>query len=430
MIDSKKNNLEAVDLLETLSNIKIDKDHFLWSNMTLARDRFLEYGVPMVREEYWKFTEPSLFKKVNLLSKSPKQSCMVQGFESENDIKIVFLNGRFSQELSDKFDEPAIEIFSLKRLATENIEWVKELYGKIEGISQKQVVRGFAALNTAVASEGICIRIKETINKKIVLTYLREDNHSDAIIHNLIKLDPGSSVTVIEKGIAGTLVNQVLEADIGANARLNHVRLQGRHDDSRILTHNFVQQQKNSSFKSFTMTLNGVLTRNECFVAMNGADASMSISGAFIGNNSEHHDDTVFIKHNAEGCESRQVFKKVLKNRSVGVFQGKILVESEAQKTDGYQISKGLLLDKESNFLAKPELEIYADDVICSHGSTCGSLDEDSLFYLTSRGVSKQIATDMLISAFVDEAIQEIENNELADQAREILAKDLESKVE
>ena len=128
-----------------------------------------------------------------------------------------------------------------------------------------------------------------------------------------------------------------------------------------------------------------------------------------------HHDDTVFITHDAVGCESRQVFKKVLRNGATGVFQGKILVKNGAQKTDGYQISQSLLLDGDSQFLAKPELEIYADDVACSHGSTSGAIDEDALFYLRSRGVPKADATDLLTLAFLAEAVDEIENKDLAE---------------
>jgi Fe-S cluster assembly protein SufD len=129
-------------------------------------------------------------------------------------------------------------------------------------------------------------------------------------------------------------------------------------------------------------------------------------------------------------CESRQVFKKVLRENATGIFQGKIFVSSEAQKTDGYQISKGLLIGDKSKFLTKPELEIYADDVICSHGSTCGAIDDESLFYLTSRGVSKKEAVGMLILAFLDEAVQEIEDKEMADEIREILRLDLEGGLE
>jgi len=130
----------------------------------------------------------------------------------------------------------------------------------------------------------------------------------------------------------------------------------------------------------------------------------------------------VFITHDAERCESRQVFKKVLSNGAVGVFQGKILVKAGAQKTDGYQISQSMLLDGDSEFLVKPELEIYADDVACSHGSTSGAIDEDALYYLRARGLPKDIATDLLTLAFVAEAVEEIEDDALREEINGQLA--------
>ena len=153
--------------------------------------------------------------------------------------------------------------------------------------------------------------------------------------------------------------------------------------------------------------------RNEYVVNINGENAKAHVGGAIVGDIGFSHDDTVFITHSSPNCESRQVFKKVLRNGAKGVFQGKILVKEGAQKTDGYQISQGLMLDNDSNFLAKPELEIYADDVICSHGSTCGEIDPTALFYLTSRGIPKSEAQDMLVLAFLNEAIYEITSKEI-----------------
>jgi Fe-S cluster assembly protein SufD len=171
------------------------------------------------------------------------------------------------------------------------------------------------------------------------------------------------------------------------------------------------------------MTVNGILTRNDAVLEFNGDNAKATVAGATAGDGeSFHHDDTVFITHDAVNCESRQVFKKVLRNGATGVFQGKILVKADAQKTDGYQISQGLLLDDNSNFLAKPELEIYADDVACSHGSTVGAIDEDAIFYLISRGVPRKQAQDMLVLAFLAEAIDEIDSTDLADDINSRLA--------
>jgi Fe-S cluster assembly protein SufD len=198
----------------------------------------------------------------------------------------------------------------------------------------------------------------------------------------------------------------------------HHIRTQGRDPERRAATHIFARLAAKSRFKSFTVTANGRLTRNEAVIELVGDDAAAHIAGASMGDGDFHHDDTIFITHEGQRCESRQVFKKVLKNGAVGVFQGKILVKPGAQKTDGYQISQSLLLDEDSQFLAKPELEIYADDVVCSHGSTSGAIDETAIFYLRSRGVPLKEAQSLMVLAFLAEAIDEIEDGDIADDIR------------
>ena len=238
----------------------------------------------------------------------------------------------------------------------------------------------------------------------------------------MIKVDADAEVTVLENGPAAARFNECMEVDIADGAKFHHVRAQGRDHERRAATHIFARLGTESTFKSFTLTANGVMTRNECVIELTGDDAHATIAGASLGDGDFHHDDTVFITHDAVNCESRQVFKKVLRNGATGVFQGKILVKAGAQKTDGYQISQSLLLDEDSQFLAKPELEIYADDVACSHGSTSGAIDEDALFYLRSRGVPHGEATDMLTLSFLAEAVEEIENEALAEEINERLA--------
>ncbi|MGL4319466.1 MAG: SufD family Fe-S cluster assembly protein, partial [Paracoccaceae bacterium] len=186
----------------------------------------------------------------------------------------------------------------------------------------------------------------------------------------------------------------------------------------RAATHIFARLGANALLKSFTLTANGVLTRNEAVIELAGNDSRAHIAGAAVGDGAFHHDDTVFVTHAGLRCESRQVFKKVLKNGAIGVFQGKILVMPGAQKTDGYQISQSLLLDENSQFLAKPELEIYADDVKCSHGSTSGAIDETALFYLRSRGVPVAAAQALLVLAFLAEALDEIDDVSIAEDMR------------
>ncbi|HIP22507.1 MAG TPA: SufD family Fe-S cluster assembly protein, partial [Rhodobacteraceae bacterium] len=223
---------------------------------------------------------------------------------------------------------------------------------------------------------------------------------------------------ILENGAGASRLNTVMEVDVAEGGSFHHLRAQGRDHERLAITHIFARLGAESHFKSFTLTVNGRLTRNDVILDIIGDNTKASVAGACLGDGDFLHDDTIFITHDAVNCESRQVFKKVLKNGATGVFQGKILVKPDAQKTDGYQISQGLLLDDNSNFLAKPELEIYADDVACSHGSTCGAVDENSLFYLMSRGVPRAEAQNMMIIAFLDEAIQEIEDEALADDIR------------
>ena len=241
---------------------------------------------------------------------------------------------------------------------------------------------------------------------------------SDAILHHCVKLEPGAELTLLENGPAAARFTKVLEVEVAEGARFHHIRAQGRDHARRAATHIFARIGAGALFKSFTLTANGKLTRNDAVLELVGDDAVAHVAGASMGDGDFHHDDTVFITHEGERCESRQVFKKVLKNGAVGVFQGKILVKPGAQKTDGYQISQSLLLDGDSQFLAKPELEIYADDVKCSHGSTSGAIDDTALYYLRSRGVPLRQAQSLLVLAFLAEAIGEIEDEAIAEDIR------------
>jgi Fe-S cluster assembly protein SufD len=241
---------------------------------------------------------------------------------------------------------------------------------------------------------------------------------SDATLHHVVRVEPGAELTVLESGPAAARFNKCLEVEVADGGAFHLIRSQGRDHERRAVTHIFARLGEESVFKAFTLTANGVLTRNEVVVELTGDGGVAHVAGAALGDGDFHHDDTVFVTHDAVGCESRQVFKKVLRRGAVGVFQGKILVKPGAQQTDGYQISQSLLLDEDSQFLAKPELEIYADDVKCSHGSTSGAIDETALFYLRSRGMPREAAQDLLVLAFVAEALAEIEREDIAEDIR------------
>ena len=379
-----------------------------------------ENGAPTRRDEYWKFTNPStLIGTVSSAAIMHAEEKPV--FDDIDKLLVVFVDGVYRADLSDDLNIEGAAIETLQDAMAKDIHWVKDIYGVLEANGQSPVSRPLAALNTATATEGLVIHVTGKVSKPVAIRYVRQNTDTDVMVHHVVKLEEGADITVLENGPAAARFNSCLEVDVADTASFHHARAQGRDHERRAATHMFARLGKESSFKSFTLTVNGALTRNEAVIEFTGDDAMASVSGACAGDGAFHHDDTVFVTHDAVNCESRQVFKKVLRNGATGVFQGKILVQQIAQKTDGYQIAQGLLLDDDSNFLAKPELEIYADDVICSHGSTVGAVDETALFYLTSRGVPKAEAQDMLVLAFMDEGIQEIEDEAIADDIRERL---------
>jgi Fe-S cluster assembly protein SufD len=381
-----------------------------------ALKRLRTMGLPDRRDEYWKYTRPDTLTQAD----APEASVLDTGeaplFDGFDRLKVVFVDGVFDAGQSDDLSGEGLSIERLADVAAKDIHWARDVYGVLENNGQSPVERPLAALNSAFATDGVVIHVTGKVSRPVNLIYRHKSDSSDAILHHVIKLDAGAKLTILENGPAAARFNKSMEVDVADGAAFHHVRAQGRDHERRAITHIFARLGTESVFKSFTLTVNGRLTRNEAVLELTGDDAVATVAGACLGDGDFHHDDTVFVTHDAVNCESRQVFKKVLRNGATGVFQGKILVQPGAQKTDGYQISQSLLLDEDSQFLAKPELEIYADDVACSHGSTSGAIDEDALFYLRARGVPKDIATDLMVLSFVAEAVEEIEDEALRDE--------------
>lgn len=396
-----------------------------WANDTRANalSVFNAQGAPHKRDEYWRYTDPSALTAVPTAPAALFSNDEAPMFDQIDRVRVVFVDGVFDADQSDDLALNGASIETLADATSTDIHWAKDLYGQLESNGQNPVQRPLAALNTAVADQGLVIHITAKCEKPLAIRYIHNSETSDAMVHHVIKIDAGAEFTLLESGAGAARFNSVLEVDVADGAQFHHVRTQGRDHDRKTVTHMFGRLGKESVLRSFTMTVNGVLTRNDAVLEFTGDDAQATVAGACAGDGTGfHHDDTVFVTHDSVNCESRQVFKKVLRNGATGVFQGKILVKEDAQKTDGYQISQGLLLDDNSNFLAKPELEIYADDVACSHGSTVGAIDDDALFYLISRGVPRKQAQDMLVLAFLAEAIEEIDNEALAEDILNRLA--------
>ncbi|WP_323005527.1 Fe-S cluster assembly protein SufD [Pseudorhodobacter sp.] len=401
-----------------LAALAMPKGGFSQAAREAALARLTQMGLPGRRDEYWRYTDPAL---LNADTATESEALRVQTpiFAGRDKVHLIFVDGVFDAAASDDLELAGVEISLLSQADLQDIHWASGLYGVLETAGQTPVARPFAALNTMAATEGLLIWVTGAAPRPLHIAYRQKSKTSDAILHHCIKVEEGAELTMLETGITGARSNIVMEAQIERGGKLHHIRPQGRSEGKQLLTHIFARLSEDSVFKSFTLSMNGRLTRNEAVIEFSGDDATAHIAGAAVGDGAFHHDDTVFVTHDAERCESRQVFKKVLKNGAVGVFQGKILVKPGAQKTDGYQISQALMLDDDSQFLAKPELEIYADDVQCSHGSTSGAIDEGALFYLRSRGVPERAAQSLLVLAFLAEAISEIEDDVLADDIRD-----------
>ena len=387
-----------------------------------AARRLAERGAPVRRDEYWKFTDPAALT----VQPTPAAALPAEDesavFETTDRVRLVFVDGIFAPELSDAPELAGVEIRPLGEVLRTDIHWARDLFGVLEARGQDPVDRPLAVLNTARAAEGLVIRATGRAERPLHLIYRRGSETSDALVRHLVRLEAGADLTVLESGVGAARFNTVIEVEIAEGAGFHHLRTQGLDAERHTATALFARLGRESTFKSFTLAIGGRLTRNEAVIEFAGDDGVAHVAGACVGGGAFVHDDTVFVTHGGVNCESRQVFKKVLRAGAVGVFQGKILVKPGAQKTDGYQISQGLLMDDASQFLAKPELEIYADDVACSHGSTSGAVDEEGLFYLTSRGVPRRQAEELLVLAFLDDAIAEIEDEGLAADIRERLA--------
>ena len=221
-------------------------------------------------------------------------------------------------------------------------------------------------------------------------------------------------MTVLENGPAAARFNNVMEVEIADGGTFHLVRTQGRDHERRAATHIFARLADNSTFKSFTLTANGVLTRNEAVIELTGDNAVAHVAGAAVGDGDFTRTTRFLSPTKGWIAKASGVQKSVAQWRDRRISGQKYWSSLGPRKTDGYQISQALLLDGDSQFLAKPELEIYADDVVCSHGSTSGAIDEDALYYLRSRGIPKAKAEDLLVLAFLAQAIDEIENEAIA----------------
>jgi Fe-S cluster assembly protein SufD len=378
-----------------------------------AFQQFAETGLPHRRMEDWKWTDlrqiiskalpPAAGTKAD--AKAIDALVAATPFADVAKGRLVFVDGRYD---AGRSTVPAgVEFATLAEAGSDKL-----VAGSTDPI---------AALNVAFMSDGAVLTFKAGSNVDAPIELLFVTTGAEAASYatrNVIVLEEGASATLIETHIGGKgeyLHNAVTQIHVGGNARLDRVKVQEEGLEGIHLSNAEVHLAASAHFKDFTLTMGGRATRQQGFVTFEGEGSESYVSGAYLLTGKQHCDTRLVIDHAVPHCTSRELFKCVMDEAARGVFQGKAIVRRDAQKTDGNQSSHALLLSDEAEFDAKPELEIYADDVVCGHGATSGDLDENHLFYLKARGIPEQTAKSILIAAFAAEAFDDVESDAIRD---------------
>lgn len=391
-----------------------------------AGDEFVNLGLPHRRVEEWKYTDlKSKFKTSfptiasgDAIDFAAIETALGNELSSIDAYKIVIVDGEFNAELSDSDFGEGVEVLNIKQALINPPSWLGGLGGILQ--SDRDAIQ---ALNLATMQGGVAIEVveKTEVSKPIHLIFVNSNSEPSSFTSRLyFDFGAASKVELIESHIslhkgADIQANIVTEVVVGNWARIRHVKLTTDTDDSVHLANVIGKLGKESDYGLFQFTVNGGITRNQVHMRYEGSEAKANISGVALLKDNSHADMTLIMDHAAIGCESREMFKTVLDGHGRAVFQGKVIVQPGAQKTDGEMMSKAMLLSDNAEFDSKPELEIYADDVLCGHGATTGKIDEDLLFYLKARGITDAQARALLIQAFVGEALELVENDTIRD---------------
>jgi len=401
---------------QSLNGVRHDSIHQIRRK---AIEQFEKLGFPTTKHEEWRFTNISPLTRIQF---TPAYQVEAQEISEEqfnkisikrlNGIKLIFINGKYSEKLSDKSFPKGIEISSLAHiLQNENTSLHKiiEHFANIENNS-------FTSLNTSFLLEGVFIQIHANIeiNEPIYLVYITTDTKTPLIIHprNIIMVAKNSKASIIEHYIStennSNFTNAVSEIRLDENAVLEHNKIQTESNNAFHIGSTYIEQLSKSKFTSNSIMIGGSLVRNNIYATLNGEETECTLNGLSLASGNQLIDNHTSIDHAKPNCSSREFYKAILDGKARGVFNGKIYVRKDSQKTDSKQTNKTLLLSDEATMNTKPQLEIFADDVKCTHGAAIGYLDSDSLFYLRSRGISENIARDILTYAFANDIIERI----------------------
>ncbi|MBI3702387.1 MAG: Fe-S cluster assembly protein SufD [Rhizobiales bacterium] len=381
--------------------------------------RFETRGLPHRRVEEWKYTDlRALLRTAYPLAPAPDAAAHARvrnagGILSGVDRRrLVFVDGVFAPELSDLTEEEGLTIGSLAEALTKADPLAMARVGKTFVTEDVAV-----ALNTALMGDGAVIRVAAgvALRRPIHLIFAASnDRPSASYVRSLIVIEKGAHATIVEsyEG-ASSQINSALELIVGDDARVDTIKIaSGRALQMASL---LATVGARAIFNSFAFAADAELVRTQSFIRFAGEDTKAAVRGVSLLRGRDHVDNTLLIEHAAPHCQSREQFRAVLDGDSRSVFQGKIVVQPHAQKTDAKMLTRALLLSETAEADNKPELEIFADDVVCGHGATAGALDPGLKFYLMSRGISEKESEALLIEAFIDETIEEIAHEGIRD---------------
>lgn len=385
-----------------------------------AMDAFAAEGLPHRRVEEWKYTDlrerlrdvPAPRAAAAKAVTSTDLDRALGPFAAIDAERIVLVDGVYSADLSKVAAEATvIELMSLAAMLKKAPAWLEGKFSSNGG--------AVVALNTAFMSDGVLLKVRKDQDpgKPVLLVHARTAAEPTALaVRNVISVEAGGKLTLVEAHVTldgaarGALSNIVTDVTIGDGATCDHIKSLADTTASTHLATWTTKLGKDATYRGFQLTASPALARNDINILFNGEGGKLDLSGAFLARGAEHIDTTLVVDHAVPHCESRELFKGVLDGRAHGIFQGKIIVRPDAQKTDGKQMSQALMLSPDAQFSSKPELEIYADDVVCGHGATCTEIDADLLFYCRSRGIPPDVARTMLTESFIGEAVEKIEN--------------------
>lgn len=364
---------------------------------------------PTTRVEEWKYTRVA--KYVKRKYKQVQATVNVEDYTIEglDAHELVFVNGYFDEAQSTIKDDDAVSIQKIEELN-------EEYYSDVVDGTEENV---FSLINKAYQTGGVSVVVKKNKKAKhpIHLIHVVDGEELIANTRHFVHLESGSKAEVVatfhSKNSTNSFTNVALEGHVESNASLTINKLQTEAKDVLHISNEFFVQDEGSNFLINTITTGGILTRNGLDVIVEGENCHTEMNGAYLGTENQHIDNHTIIDQLYSNCTSSELYKGVMDDKSSGVFNGKVIVRQDAQKIAAYQSNKNILLSKGANVYSKPELEIYADDVRCSHGSTIGELDEEAVYYLRSRGISEANARQLLVAAFIGDVLEKVENEAL-----------------